>query len=223
MGILRLAFFFLRGLLLGRATLAAENLALRHQLLVLRRSVKRLRLRRWDRVFWSWLSRLWKNRPSCLVLVKPETVIGWQRQGFKLYWRWKCWKGKKLGRPPIDQEIRDLIRKMSQENATWGAPRIQSELVLLGHEVSERTVAKYMVRHRKPPSQNWRTFLGNHVPELVAIDFLVVPAITFRLLYCLVVMRHHRRQVVYFNVTEHPSARWAAQQIIQAFPYEEAP
>ena len=223
MGILQIVFFFLRGLLLSHLAAAAENVALRHQMLVFHRSVKRPQLRRWDRVFWVWLSRWWGDWSSCLVLVKPETVIRWQRQGFKLYWRWKCWRGKRLGRPPIDQEVQDLIRRMSQENVTWGAPRIQSELALLGHEVSERTVAKYMVRHRKPPSQNWRTFLANHVPDLVAIDFLVVPTVTFRLLYCLVVMRHDRRRVVHFNVTEHPSARWAAQQIIQAFPYDEAP
>ena len=199
--------------------LAVENLALRQQLGVLNRSVKRPKLRRWDRVFWVWLSRLWTGWRSTLIIVKPETVIRWHRRGFRLNWCWKS-KPRKPGRPAIEPEVRALIRRMSRENSTWGAPRIQSELALLGHEVSEGTVAKYMVRPRKPRSQTWRTFLDNHVGDLVAIDFFVVPTVTFRLLYCLLVMRHDRRRVVHFNVTAHPSAKWAALQIIQAFPYE---
>ena len=129
----------------------------------------------------------------------------------------------KPGRPAIEREIRDLIRRMSRENPTWGAPRILSELLLLGHDVAEATVAKYMVRTRKPPSQTWRTFLDNHVPDIAACDFFTVPTVTFRVLYVFIVLRHDRRQVVHFNVTTNPYAEWTAQQIINAFPYEEAP
>ena len=112
---------------------------------------------------------------------------------------------------------------MSHENPTWGAPRIQSELTLLGYSVAERTVAKYMVRSQKPSSQTWRTFLENHVSDLAAIDFFTVPTATFRVLYCFVVLRHDRRQVVHFNVTEHPGASWTAQQMVEAYPFDEAP
>ena len=157
MGVIRLILGFLRAFLLPRAALAAENLALREQLAVLQVSMKRPRLRKWDRVFWVWLSRLWSGWRSCLMIVKPETVIRWHREGFRLYWRWKS--RKKLGRPKTDAEIRALIRRMARENRTWGVPRIQSELALLGITVAESTVAKYMSRVPKPPSQTWRTFL----------------------------------------------------------------
>ena len=130
---------------------------------------------------------------------------------------------KKPGRPKIDAEVRSLIQRMSRENATWGVPRIQSELTLLGYTVAESTVAKYMSRAHKPPSQTWRTFLENHVGDIAAIDFLVVPTVRFRLLYCFVVLRHEQRRVVHFNVTPYPTARWTAHQIVEAFPYDEAP
>jgi hypothetical protein len=155
------------------------------------------------------------------MFVKPETVIKWHRQGFRLYWRWKS--QRRPGRPRVDIEIRQLIRRMSLENPTWGAPRIQSELALLGYTVAESTVAKYMIRSRKPPSQTWRTFLDNHVPDIVACDFFTVPTATFRVLYVFIVLRHDRRQVVHFNVTTNPYAQWTAQQIINAFSYEETP
>ena len=138
------------------------------------------------------------------------------------YWRWRS-RSKQSGRHKIDPEVRVLIKRMSEENAFWGAPRILSELKLLGICVSERTVAKYMVRDRKPPSQTWRTFLDNHVPDLAAIDFFTVPTATFRVLFCFVALRHDRRRVVHFNVTEHPTAAWTAQQVIEAFPWDEAP
>ena len=153
--------------------------------------------------------------------MKPETVIRWHRQGFRLYWRWKS-RGK-VGRPKIDAEIRNLIRRMCCENATWGAPRIQSELALLGVSVDESTVAKCMICNRKPPSQTWRTFIENHVNDVAAIDFFVVPTVRFQLLYCFIVLRHDRRSVVHFNVTRHPTARWTGQQIVEAFPFDEAP
>ncbi len=221
MGVVRTIFLFLRVFITNRSTIAAENLVLRHQLGVLQRSVKRPRLRQRDRIFWVWLSRLWPEWRSSLIIVRPETVIRWHRDGFRLYWRWKS--RKKPGRPKIDAETRSLIRRMSRENVTWGSPRIQSELALLGYTVDQSTVAKYMCRHRKPPSQSWRTFLENHMGDIAAVDFFVVPTLRFRLLYCFVVLRHDRRRVVHFNVSAHPTARWTGQQIVEAFPYDEAP
>jgi transposase InsO family protein len=222
MGVAKAIFLFVRGILKDRPSLALENLALRQQLGVLERSVKRPPLGARDRVFWVWLSRLWKGWRSCLVLVQPETVIAWHRQGFKLYWRWKS-RNLAPGRPKVEREIRDLIRRMSKENPTWGAPRIQSELVLLGYEVAESTVSKYMVRDKKPPSQTWRTFLANHEDSLASVDFFTVPTATFRVLYCFVVLCHKRRRIVHVNVTTNPTERWTAQQVAEAFPYETAP
>ncbi len=221
MSVVRVLVILFRACLLSHAALTAENLALRQQLGVLQRSVMRPRLRRRDRVFWVWLSRLWVDWQSSLMIVKPDTVVGWHRAGFRLYWRWKS--RNRTGRPKVEAEIRRLIRQMSGQNATWGAPRIQSELALLGYDIAESTVANYMIRHRKPPSQTWRTFLENHVGDIVAIDFFVVPTVRFRLLYCLIVLRHDRRRVVHFNVTAHPTARWTGQQIVEAFPFDEAP
>jgi len=221
MGILRAVLSFLRAFFSGRANLAAENVMLRQQLIVAHRSIPRPKLRRTDRIVLCWLSRLWSGWRSALLIVQPDTVVRWHRQGFKLYWSWKS--RKKPGRPKVDQEIRDLIRRMCQENSTWGAPRIQSELALLGHDVAESTVAKYMIRQPKPPSQTWRTFLANHVGQIAAIDFFTVSTIGFRVLYVFLVLRHERRRVVHFNVTTSPTAHWTAQQIVEAFPLEEAP
>jgi len=222
MGIIESDVLFLRAFIIGRAAAAVENLALRQQVAVFRQSGKRPRLRPRDRFFWVVLSRLWPNWRSALAIVQPETVIKWHRKGFKLFWRWKSMAGKP-GRPSIEREVRDLIRRMSRENPTWGAPRIVSELALLGHDVAERTVAKYMVRTRKPPSQTWRAFLENHVPDIAACDFFTVPTVTFRVLYVFIIMRHDRRQIVHFNVTANPHAEWTAQQVVDAFPYDEAP
>ena len=221
MGVIRMVWVFFRGLLAGSAVLAAENLALRQQINVLQRSVKRPKLRKRDRIFWVWLSRLWPNWRSALAIVQPSTVIHWHRQGFRLYWRWKS--RRKGGRPKIDREVRDFIRRMSQENVTWGAPRILSELRLLGYDVAESTVAKYMVRPKKPPSPTWRTFLDNHVGQIVAVDFFTIPTVTFRVLYVFLVLRHHRRRFAHFNVTSNPTALWTARQIIEAFPFDTAP
>jgi putative transposase len=222
MGLLKAVLVLFRAMLIPKIYLAVENLALRQQLAVCKQSIKRPKLWPRDRVFWVLLSRLWSNWRSALAIVQPETVIRWHRMGFKLYWRWKSRAGKP-GRPPIEREIRDLIRRMSRENPMWGTPRIQSELALLGHDVAEATATKYMVRTQKPPSQTWRTFLDNHVPDIAACDFLIVPTVTFRVLYVFLVLRHDRRQIVHFNVTTNPHATWTAQQIIDAFPYEEAP
>ena len=210
----------LKVILTDRASLVAENLALRQQLAVLQQNAKRPKLRNRDRIFWTWLSRLWKGWRSVLLIVQPQTVVKWHRQGFRLYWRWKS---KKTGRPKISTEIRKLIRQLSQDNPTWGAPRILSELLLLGYSVAESTVAKYMVRKAKPPSQTWRSFLKNHVGQIAAIDFFTVPTISFRILYVFLVLRHSRRRVVHFNITTNPTAQWTAQQVVEAFPFDQSP
>ena len=206
----------------SRATLHLENLALRHQLSVLRRSVKRPKLTSADRLLWTWLCEAWSDWQSALVIVKPETVIGWHRKGFRLFWTWKVRRGQP-GRPPVSKEIRQLIRKMSRENPLWGAPRIHGELLKLGIDIGETSVDKYIVRSRKPPSQNWRTFLENHVKTTVSIDFFTVPTIRFQVLYVFLVLAHDRRRIVHFNVTAHPTAEWTAQQLREAFPFDQIP
>ena len=154
--------------------------------------------------------------------MEPATVIRWHREGFRRFWRWRSRPGR-LGRPGLDREVVSLIRRMSQANMTWGAPRIRNELARLGIEVAVPTVAKYMARRRKPPSPTWRAFLENHLKDLVALDFFVVPTATFAVLFGLVVLSHHRRRVVHFNATAHPTAEWTVRQFIQAFPEETAP
>jgi hypothetical protein len=168
----------LSSILCSRAALELENLALRHQLGVLQRSArKRPRLTAGDRLLWVWLSRIWSDWRSVLVIVRPDTVIAWHRKSFRLFWSWKVRRGQP-GRPKIPREVRDLIHRMCRENPTWGAPRIHGELLKLGIDIGETSVSKYMVRGRKPPSQTWRTFLENHVQQLVSIDFRVeeIPA-----------------------------------------------
>ena len=200
----------------SRLALQAEILALRHQLNVLHRSADaRRQLRISDRVLWAWLSRLWPNWRSALLIVKPETVIHWYRQGFRFYWRWKS---RHVGRPDIGREIRELIRKTCFSNPTWGAPRVHGELLKLGIDVSQSTVSRYMVRPRKPPSQTWRAFLENHVKQLVSVDLFVVPTIDFKLLFVFLVLAHERRRVIHFNVAQHPTAAWTGQQLMHAFP-----
>jgi putative transposase len=207
----------------SRFALQAEILALRHQLLVLQRANRgrKLRFGRTDRVLWVWLSRLWINWRSALLIVKPETVIAWHRQGFRLYWNWKSRHA--LGRPSVSREVVELIRKMSLANPRWGAPRIHGELLKLGFDLSQASVAKYMVRPRKPPSQTWRTFLKNHARNFVSVDFFVVPTIAFQLLFVFVILDHERRRPIHFAVTAHPSSEWTAQQLVQAFPWDQAP
>jgi hypothetical protein len=197
-----------------------ENLALRHQLHVLRRQRPgRLRLFSIDRLLWVWLYRLWPRCLEAMVLVKPATVIQWHRQGFRLFWRWRS----RSGRPSVECEIRKLIRQMSRANPLWGAPRIHGELLKLGIEVSQATVAKYMVRRRGTPSQNWRTFLRNHVEGIGAIDMFVVASASFRLLHVMIILTHGRRKIMRTAVTEHPTAAWLSRQVTEAFPWHTAP
>jgi transposase InsO family protein len=214
-------FTSFRSLFRSRAALQAEVFALRHQFLVLerQRAGTRVPLRTSDRLLWVWLSEIWPEWRRALVLVRPETVLRWHRKGFRLYWRWKS-RPKRPGRPEISAEIRELILEMHRANPTWGAPRIHGELLMLGVTVAQSTVSKYLPRQRKPPSQGWRTFLRNHLPETVAIDFAVVPTVTFRLLFVFVVLSLERRRILHISATAHPTAQWTAQQRVEAFPSE---
>ena len=206
----------------SRTALQFEILALRHQLGVLERSVKRPRLTPTDRFFWACLSGLWHDWRSALVMVQPETVIAWHRKSFRLFWTWKIQRGR-VGRPGIPKEVRQLIRIMSRENPLWGAPRIHGELLKLGIDIGETSVSKYLIRRRKPPSQTWRTFLDNHVSSMVSVDFFTVPTIRFQILYVFLVLAHDRRRILHFAVTGHPTAAWTAHQLREAFPWDTAP
>ena len=215
----------LTGLLRGVRTqrsLVLENLALRHQLVVLQRTVPRPRLRTIDRLLWILLSRLRNGWTDAVSIVQPATVIRWQRTGFKLFWTWKS-RRNGTGRPAVAPEVRALIGRMSTANPLWGAPRIHGKLQKLGVEISQATVSKYPVRHRRPPSQTWRTFLDNHLGNLVSVDFFVVPTVLCKVLFAFVVLAHDRRRVVHVNVTDAPTARWTTPQLVEAFLWETAP
>ena len=205
-----------------RAALQAEILALRHQLAVFQNNAPdRLRLQRSDRFLWVLLSRFWSGWRRCLQMVQPDTVLRWHRRAFAWYW---TRKSRRLpGRPEVAANIRDLIRRMRQANPLWGAPRIHGELLKLGIKVAPSTVARYLPRPRKPPSQTWRTFLTNHLAQTAAIEFFTVPTATFRVLFVFVVLSHERRRVVHFGVTEHPTQEWTMQQMRKAFPWNQAP
>ena len=219
---LLLLFRTLLSALRSHRALALENLALRHQLEVLKRNTKRPHIKNRDRLFWTILARIWSDWRKQLLFVRPETVIRWHKAGFRRYWRWKS-RPKWPGRRAVPKDIRDLIRTMSQDNPLWGAPRIHGELLKLGITVSQGTVSKYMVRHRKPPSQSWRTFLKNHAKDIISVDFFTVPTATFRVLFVFLVISNKRRNVIHFNVTESPTAAWTGQQIVNAFPWDTAP
>jgi len=211
-------FVLLRALVSQQNQLALENLALRQQLAVLRRSVTKSRVEDSDRVFWILLRRFWKEWKDSLVFVKPDTVVRWHRMGWRYYWKRRS-RPHSPGRPPISFTVIHLIRRFSRDNPTWGSPHIQSELALLGHMVADSTVAKYMVRHRNPDrAQSWRTFLHNHMNTTVACDFFTVPTLFFRTLYCFVVLSHDRRKILHINVTKNPTAEWAARQLLEALP-----
>ena len=206
----------------SKGRLEAENAALRQQLVVLQRKVKgRREISNGDRLFFVQLYRWFPSILEVLTIVQPETLLRWHRAGFRRYWRWTS--RRRGGRPRIQPELRALIRQMSVENRLWGAPRIHGELLKLGFEVSQSTVAKYMARRRGPPSQGWRAFLTNHAPHIAAMDLFVVPTIGFAQLYAFVIVRLDRRTLVWTNVTRHPTADWIARQITEAFPWNEAP
>ena len=206
----------------SKLRLEAENAVLRHQLIILRRRLHgRVRLTNDDRWFFIQLYRWFPSILKVLTIIRPETLVRWHRAGFRRYWRWKS--RRRGGRPPVETELRALIRRMSIENPLWGAPRIHGELLKLGFEVAQSSVAKYMVKRRVPPSQGWRTFLHNHAPDIAAMDLFVVPTIGFDLLYALVIVRLDRRELVWINVTTDPTAEWVARQITEAFPWDVAP
>ena len=206
----------------GHRQFALENLALRQQLAVYKRLAPRPKLRPADRLFWAGLARVWTGWRQALVIVSPDTVLRWQRRRFRAYWT-RLSGRPRSGRPLVSPEIAALVRTMAAANPLWGAPRIHGELLKLGLAVSERTVSRLTPKRRSPPSQTWRSFLTNHVRDLVSLDFFTVPTAGLRVLFVLVVLAHHRRRVVHFNVTEHPTAHWTAQQLVDAFPDDSAP
>src|ERR1700676_1549331 len=210
------------GLFRSRAALQAEVLFLRHQLNVLRRkSPRRVALNNIDRLVLTGLYYLAPQLLDALKIVKPETVIRWHRAGFRAYWRWKS--RPHGGRPKTPLEIRHLIREMSLANPLWGAPRIHGELLKLGIDAGQTTVAKYMARGRRPPSQGWKTFLHNHADGIASMDLFVVPTISFRLLYGLLILHHDRRQILWLGVTAHPTAEWISRQLTDAYSWKVAP
>lgn len=203
----------------SRASTALELLALRQQVAVLKRKRPRPSLNRFDRFFWTTLRHVWPRWSDVLFIVKPETVVGWHRAGFRLYWRWRS--RPPGGRPKVSEEMRTLIRRMAIENPDWGAPKIHGELLKLGLAISERTVARYLRRlrpRRGDPAKRWLSFLANHREVIAAFDFFTVPTLSFRLLYCFFVIGHGRRWILHFNVTRHPTSDWVVQQLREAFP-----
>ena len=205
-----------------QARLEAEIVLLRHQLNVLRRRIpSKPQLAVVDRLLFVWLYRLFPSVLNAVTIVQPETIIRWHRAGFRLYWRWKS--RSRGGRPKVPLEIRRLIREMSLANRLWGAPRIHGELLKLGIEVAQSTVAKYMAKSGRGRSQTWRAFLHNHTAGIAAMDFLIVPTVGFKLLFVLVILRHQRRRLISLTVTTNPTAEWIARQITEAFPWNEAP
>jgi putative transposase len=212
---------YLRAFVVSRHTLALEAVALRQQLAVYKRKQPRAKLDRFDRRFWVVLRRLWKDWSEALILVKPGTVVCWHRAGYRLFWRWRS-RALPAGRPKVAEEVRQLMRRMRRENPTWGAPRIHGELLLLGFEISEPSVSRYLRRLKRIPggsrAKQWLAFLNNHREVIAAFDFLTVPTLSFRTLYCFFAIEHGRRRILHFNVTLHPTSDWIVQQLREAFP-----
>lgn len=212
---------YCRAFFIGRHRLGLEVAALRQQLVVFKRKQPRPHLCDLDRTFWVALRRLWPGWANALIIVKPDTVVTWHRAAFRLFWRWRS-RPKRLGRPSVSVEIQQLIRRMKSENPSWGAPRIHGELRQLGFEVSEPTVSRYLQRLKRQPDkskvQRWLAFVQNHREVIAAFDFFTVPTLSFRVLYCFFVIEHHRRRILHFNVTAHPTSDWILQQLREALP-----
>ena len=223
-GLLRLFLRSLPLLFRSRRELVLENLLLRQQLTVLKARHPKPRFHPADKLFWSLALRLWSGWKQALVLVTPETVVRWHRAGFRLYWSWLSRHRTRPGRTRISKELRELIFRMVAENPTWGAPRIHGELQMLGFDVSERTVSRWVQRAPRNPdlSQRWKAFLRNHREAIAAMDFFSVPTLTFGVLYCFFVIGHDRRRILHCNVTRHPTSAWVVQQLREAFPYDSA-
>ncbi|MCP4304269.1 MAG: transposase, partial [bacterium] len=219
---LQLLLRHLASCLRSRAKLELENLVLRHQVEILRRSApKRVRMGRADRFVFTLLLCVWPKIAQSIRIVHPKTLVRWHREGFRIYWRWKS--RPRRGRPKTTDELRALIRRMCSENPLWDAPRIHGELLKLGFEISQSTVSKYMPRRPPDPDQSWKIFLQNRMGCTASIDFLVVPTVTFKILFVLLILSHERRRVAHFGITTNPSAEWTAQQITEAFPWDTAP
>ena len=222
---LRLLFILLVKSVHSHRNLLLENLALRQQLAILKQKCPHPRFTSQDKLFWVILRRLWPGWRRALILLQPETVVRWHRAGFKLYWTWLSRHRTRVGRKCISKELRDLIFRMVAENPTWGAPRIHGELKMLGFDISERTVLRWMRKApRNPePAKRWVAFLNNHREAIAAMDFFTVPTLTFGVLYCFFIIAHDRRRILYCNVTKHPTSAWVIQQLREAFPYDSAP
>jgi transposase InsO family protein len=223
--LLRLLLILIARLFHSRRNLILENLALRQQLAALKRSHPRPQISVTERWFWIALRRFWPEWRKALFIVQPETVVRWHRAGFRLYWKWLSRKHPIVGRKRTSREVRQLIFRMVAENRTWGAPRIHGELRMLGFDISERTVLRWMRKApRNPePAKRWMTFLRNHREAIAAMDFFTVPTLTFGVLYCFFVIAHDQRRILHFRITRHPTAAWVAQQLREAFPYDSAP
>jgi len=212
---------YLQAFLISHHALGLETVALRQQLAVYKRRQPRPKLHRSDRLFWVLLRRLWSDWSDALTLVKPDTVVSWHRAGYRLFWRWRS-RQRRPGRPKVPEEARNLIRRMRTENPTWGAPRIHGELLLLGFEISEPTVSRYLQRLKRTPEESkakqWLAFLNNHREVIAAFDFFTIPTLSFRTLYCFFAIEHGRRRILHFNVTLHPTSDWIVQQLREAFP-----
>jgi putative transposase len=209
----------------SRRDLVLENLALRQQLAALTAGQVRPRLAAHDRLFWVILRRFWSDWRRVLVIMHPEAVVRWHRTGFKLHWQWISRHRTRSGRKPTPKALCELIFRMVMENNTWGAPRIHGELKMLGHEISERTVPRWMrkVPRNAEPARRWAAFLSNHREAISAMDFFTVPTVTFGVLYGFFVIAHERRRILHFNVTRQPTSAWVVQQLREAFPYDSAP
>jgi transposase InsO family protein len=209
----------------SRRRLLLENLALRQQLAVLKRRQARPKLSPFDKLFWVLACRFWTDWKRSLLVVTPETVVRWHRAGFRLYWSLISKARKQIGRKKLSTEVRGPIFRMVAENSTWGAPRIHGELLMLGFDVSERTISRWMKRAPRDPEpvKRWRSFLANHREAIAAMDFFTVPTITFGVLYCFFVISHDRRRILHFNITKHPTSSWIIQQLREAFPFGAAP
>jgi len=225
LNIMRLCLGAIARLFWTRRSLVLENLALRQQLAVFKRRHPRPQLTCLDKLFWVAARQIWSDGKQSVIVVLPDTVVQWHRAGLELYWRFISRFPGRVGRKRISKEIRDLIARMVAENPTWGAPRIHGELLMLGFDVSERTISRWMRKAPRDPvlAKPWLAFLRNHREALAAMDFFTVPTITFGVLYCFFVIGHDRRRILQFNVTQHPTSLWVVQQLREAFPYESAP
>ncbi len=222
---LRLLYDFVVRFSCSRHDLLLENLALRQQIATLKRNHPRPRIPVSDKLFWVVLRRSWPKWKQGLIFVQPETVARWHRAGFKLYWTWLSRRRAGAGRKCVSKELRELIFRMEAENPTWGAPRIHGEIRMLGFDISERTVLRWMQKApRNPePAKRWAAFLSNHREVIAAMDFFTVPTLTFGVLYCFFIIAHDRRRILHLNATRHPTSAWVIQQLREAFPYDSAP